>query len=191
MIAKKDYSSIEQQLQACLAEPFGDVRVRVGDSLHYPGTNLEIVSEVFRGLLPEQRYHHVVRSIPAALYDHHLKDGVVWFELAPGETAKDLMRMPRSDDVAPMHDRLVRRLEKIGFFDQFKERCRQAPARASTLDFVICREILRAAGLDDTETTQACLLFIRYGGFCDVQVLADVMPLLLGRRPRGRRASPR
>ncbi len=191
MIAKKDYAKIEQQLRTCLAAAFDDVCVRVGDDLHYPGTNLEIVSEVFRGLLPEQRYHHVVRTIPAALYDRHLKDGVVWFELAPGETAKDLMRMSRSEDVAPMHDELVRRLGQIGFFGQLKTRCRRAPTRASTLDFVVCREALRAAGLNDAEITQMCLLFIRCGGFCDVQVLADVMPLLSGRRPRGRRVSPK
>src|SRR6185369_15304626 len=99
MIRKKDFTAVAKQLREHLAARFDDVDVQIGDDIHYKGVNVVITTRVFDGLLPEQRYHHVVRSLPPEFYEKHLRGGVVWFELAPKQAARDYMKMPRSEDV--------------------------------------------------------------------------------------------
>ncbi len=135
MIAKKDYRVIEVQLQALLAERFGDITVRIGDDIHYPGTNIVITSPAFKDWLPEQRFHHIVRAVPPEFYDKHLQRGVVWFELAPGESGPDLMKMPRSEDIVDDRNAIVAQLKDIAFFAKFRAALEHAPHDQSIDDF--------------------------------------------------------
>ena len=52
------------------------------------------------------------------------------------------------------------------------------PQEASIDDLAVSKDILARAGLDERDVTRACLFLIRHGGFCDAQVLADVLPKL-------------
>lgn len=176
MIPAQDYERIAAELQALLRQRFADVTVQIGDNLHYHGTNIVITSTAFRDWLPEQRFHHVVRAIPAAFYDEHLRGAGVWFELAPGETGRDLMMMPRSEDVVEHEKDLLARLRKASFFKKLQAAAAEAPEGPSIDDLSLCRRLLREAGWNPKDVTQACLVFILHGGFCDAQVLADVMP---------------
>ncbi|MFH1418419.1 MAG: hypothetical protein ABII12_09070 [Planctomycetota bacterium] len=178
MIPKKLHTKVQAELQAYLSVAFGEVTVRIGEDIHYKGTNLVITSPVFKGLFPEQRFHHVVRAVPPEFYDRYLRSGVVWFELAPGESATDLMKMPRSDDVAVREDEIVRRLGDVDFAQKLESKLDGRPERASVTDFRDSRRILAKAGLSEEEVTSACLLLIRRGAFCDAQVVADVLPKL-------------
>lgn len=178
MIQKKNYRKVQVQLQAFLAERLDQVSVRIGDSIHYPGTNVVVTSQAFRGLLPEQRFHHLVRAVPPDFYEQYLRGGIVWFELAPGETAHDLMRMPRSEDAADDQAAILEQLKGIGFFKEFQEALDTAPQEASIDDFTVSRRILISAGLIEPHVTRACLWFILQGAFCDAQLLADVVPKL-------------
>jgi len=180
MIANNEYGALQARLQAILSETFQQVTVQIGDDLFYHGTNLVVTTPDFAGLLPEQRFHHLVRAIPASLYEDHLRGGVVWFELAPGETPREYMRMPRSEDIADRSEAIFKRLVAARFFHRLTDRLLAAPDAASSRDFVLCREILQDAGFRPDEIIQACLFFIRHGGYCDVQVISDVVDELAG-----------
>lgn len=175
---KQVYRRIQVQLQAHLAERFEDVSVEIGDDIHYPGTNIVITSRAFEGLLPEQRFHHVVRAIPPDFYDQHLRHAGVWFELAPGETSRDLMRMPRSEDVADREDEILEMMNRHRVFEQLGTWLTAPLPQTSVDDFTVSRRVFSEAGFDQRETTRACLFLIRKGAFCDVQVLVDVLPKL-------------
>ncbi|MBN2560535.1 MAG: hypothetical protein JXQ75_06360 [Phycisphaerae bacterium] len=176
MLRKGDYRKIQVQLQAFLAERFGDVTVQIGDDIHYHGTNIVITSPAFEGLLPEQRFHHVVRAIPPDFYEQHLRGAGVWFELAPGETGQDLMKMPRSEDIAEQEADILEELRKIEFFKEIGAELAASPQDASIDDFPVSRRVMTRAGLGERDIRRACLFLIRHGGFCDAQVLADIVP---------------
>lgn len=178
MIKKKDYKKVQRQLQDFLSAPFEDVTVAVGDGIHYKGTNVVVTSSAFSGLLAEQRFHHVVHAIPPDFYEEHLRGGVVWFELAPGESGLQYMRMPRSDDVAGIEKAIRRRLDEVSFFDKFEKALAAKDGAVSRRDFVEARRILAKAGLDEGENVEARLLFIRYGGFCDAEIPSVVLPAM-------------
>jgi len=174
-----EFASVEGRLQAALSKTFPCVAVRVGDGIHYRGTNVVITSPDFAGLLPEQRFHHVVRVLPAELYED-LRGKVVWFELAPTERPDDYMKMPRSEDIIGNETSILKRLTAVKFFKKFEDRLmakRQAPSRR---DFIVAKEILEEAGLSPKEITHACLYFIRHGGYSDAQVFSHVMEELAG-----------
>lgn len=174
MIAKQDYRQVQDQLQAFLDEQFEEVSVQIGDGIHYRGTNVVVTSPRFKGLLPEQRFYLVARAIPTDFYEQHLRGGCVWFELAPGETGKDLMKMPRSGDIVAEEAAIGRKLTKLGFFNKLPAALRAQGSGASEDDFSLSRRVLSKAGLDDAEVTQACLYFILQGAYSDRQVLTEV-----------------
>ena len=176
MIEKKDYGGVRQAQQECRGRRFEDVRVQIGDDIHYKGTNVVVTSRLFEGLLAEQRFHHVVRAVPKNLYEAYLRRGVVWFELAPGETGVDLMKMPRSKDVKEEAIAVGEQLRKIGFFSKFKARLEPDPQRASVTHFTVTRAVLAEAGLGPEAITRACLFMILEGAYCDAHVLTDVVP---------------
>jgi hypothetical protein len=179
MIAKNAYTKVQSRLQSFLEEGLGDATVRIGDDIHYRGTNIIVTSAVFDGLLPEQRFHHVVRAIPQEFYEQHLQGGVVWFELSPGESATDLMKMPRSEDVAGQEAAIIKQLKSIGFAGKLRKKLGRDLSKADAIGFTASRPILEKAGLSEQDITRAFLLFILHGGFCDLQVAADVVPKIL------------
>ncbi len=178
MIPAKQYAQVAAALQEFLAERLDGVSVKIGDNLHYNGTNVVVTCPAFAGWLPEQRFHHIVRAIPADYYERYLRKGVVWFELAPGESASAYMKMPRSEDISADEERIGRRLRAIDFFNRIRNALGSHPQNASADDFTMSKRLLEESGLDAKDVTQACLFLIRHGAFCDAQVLADVAPKL-------------
>lgn len=178
MIAKEEYAVVGRELQEYLRQRFDDVAVQIGDDIHYKGTNVVVTSRAFEGLLAEQRFHHVVRALPKEFYEEHFPGGAVWFELAPGETGKDLMKMLRAGDVADDADRIRGRLEDAGFPAKIREVFEAEPQRASITHFNATRRVLCEAGWSEDEVTGACLFMILQGAYCDAHVLTDVLPKL-------------
>lgn len=173
MIRKKDYAAVAKQLREHLVKRFDDVDVQIGEDIHYKGVNVVITTRVFDGLLPEQRYHHVVHSLPPEFYEKHLRGGVVWFELAPNQAARDYMKMPRSEDVAAKASRIEKRLADAGFNDRFAS---ATAGRADTLshdDFVVAKRLLAELGLSKPEIQEAALFFILRGLFCDADLAKE------------------
>jgi len=174
MIERKDHQRIAKELQSLLADRFDVVSVRIGDDIHYRGTNVVVTTPAFSGLLPEQRFHHIVHAVPPDFYEAYLRGGVVWFELSPGETGLQYMRMPRSDDVAPDAAGLDTRLRETRFLERFEQVLRANTGDPSQHDFVVARRTLAEAGWTEPEITRARLLFILRGAFSD----ADILPVL-------------
>src|SRR5688572_18607505 len=74
-------------------EPYADDRSRTAVSFRHAR---------FADLYPQQRFHYLSNLIPAAFIDEHLS-GMVWMELAPGESPGDL-RYPDAElieEIAP------------------------------------------------------------------------------------------
>jgi len=178
MIAKKDYAAVGRALQDYLRRRFDDVTVQIGDDIHYKGTNIVVTSRAFEGLLAEQRFHHVVRALPKEFYEEHFRGGAVWFELVPGETGMDLMKMPRASDIGDGADLIRSRLEEAGFQTKFREVFEGEPQQASITHFDVTRCVLTEAGWSEHDVTQACLFMVLQGAYCDAHVLADVLPKL-------------
>ena len=176
MLKKKDYPTVATQLQEFLAERFDEVSVEIADDVHYKGTNVIVTSPAFDGLLPEQRYHHIVQAVPPDFYESFLRTGVVWFELAPGQSGRDYMRMPRSEDIESREATVRSRLTKIGFFDRFAEALEDEDDEPSRDDFVIARQVMTEAGLAEADAVNAALYFIRQGAYCDADILDVVLP---------------
>lgn len=179
MIKRGDYDRIKTQLVGYLQPVFDDVAVEVGDNIHYQGTNVVVTSRHFTGLLAEQRFHHVVRAIPEDLYNNELRKGVVWFELAPGETGMDLMRMPRAADIREKDGAIEARLRKAGFFSALLEHFKKTKEQASLMRFDASRGALAEVGLSKSEIEEVCLFLIGRGAYCDAHVVKDVAPKFL------------
>ena len=173
MIRKKDYNAVAKQLREHLSARFDDVDVQIGDDIHYKGVNVVITTRVFDGLLPEQRYHHVVRSLPPEFYEKHLRGGVVWFELAPKQDPRDYMKMPRSEDVAGKAERIEKRLADAGFNDRFAASTADHADTLSRDDFVLAKRLLAELGLSKSEIQDAALFFILRGSFCDADLAKE------------------
>jgi hypothetical protein len=178
MIQKKDIDSVRRRLQEFLESRFEDVAVQIGEGIHYKGMNVVVTSRAFESLLAEQRFHHLVRAIPKEFYEQHLQGGIVWFELVPGESGLERMKMPRAADVAPQEADIRRRLTEVGFATGFREKFAADPQRASVTRFDATCEVLGAAGFDEDEITRCCLFMILQGAYCDAHVLTDVLPKL-------------
>lgn len=176
MIPLKQHAQVAEALEEHLAERFDGVSVRIGDGIHYQGTNVVVTCPAFAGWLPEQRFHHIVRAIPADFYERYLRQGVVWFELAPGESAAAYMKMPRSEDIEDDEVAIARKLKAIDFFNRIQKSLGARPDSASPDDFIMSKRLLEESGFDAKDVTLACLFLIRHGAYCDAQVLADVVP---------------
>jgi hypothetical protein len=180
MLKKKDYPTIAAQLQEFLAERFEEVTVEIADNVHYKGTNVVVTSPTFDGLLPEQRYHHVVQAIPQDFYESYLRSGVVWFELAPRQSGRDYMRMPRSEDIESEESRIQSGLQKARFFERFAEALEGTEDEPSRDDFVLARQVLSELGWAEPDQLNASLYFVRQGAFCDADIVDVVLPALEG-----------
>ena len=178
MIAKKNYAVVGRELQEHLRQRFDDATVQIGDDIHYKGTNVVVTSRAFEGLLAEQRFHHVVRAMPKEFYEEHFRSGAVWFELTPGETGMDLMKMPRASDIEDDADRIRDLLENAGFSAKIREVFKAESQRASITHFAATRRILSEVGWSEDEVAQGCLFMVLQGAYCDAHVLADVLPKL-------------
>lgn len=178
MIAQEDYSKIERQIQKYLSARFEDVSVRVGDDIHYKGTNVIITSSHFVGWLPEQRFHHIVRELPQEFYEQYLRSGMVWFELAPGESPRQYMEMPRSEDITDDDPRIAAKLARLGFARKLRKAVAEDGDDASPDDFDLTREVLEQMELSEAEIERVLLFLIGRGAFCDAHVMADVLPQL-------------
>jgi len=177
MSSTKDHAKLQAELEACLQIRFPDVSVQIGEGIHYKGVNIVVTSSKFEGLLAEQRFHHVVRAIPKEFYEKKLQRGFVWFELAPGEKGIDLMRMPRSTDIAGPEEAAIRRLiDDAKLFTKLSSAFEDEEAEPSGINFGATRTILKKAGLSEKDIERCCLYMILKGAYCDAHVVNDLLP---------------
>ncbi|QDV89974.1 hypothetical protein RAS2_10500 [Phycisphaerae bacterium RAS2] len=169
-LSREKFEEVARQLQEHVRVRFEDAIVQIGDGLHYRGTNVVITSKAFTGQLPEQRYGLVLRTIPEAFFKKYLRGGVVWFELAPGESGKDYMRMPRSEDVAAQSADVLARMKKSGVLKQLEKAVAEAKGALSAARLDLPRQCMEAAKWSADEMQVGTLVLIGRGALCDADL---------------------
>jgi len=164
------YEQIRGQLLELLSPAFPGIEVSVEHSQRFKRMVLTFVHASFTRWLTEQRFRFVVQRIPPEFFEKNLR-GAVWFELAPGETAEDVMKAKRSEDLADRSEDIGQRLEKKGFYDALRKDMGTDPARKCSDDFAHTRAVLDRMGIKEEEQTDVCLVLIGRGAYCDCAVL--------------------
>lgn len=171
------FRELAWQVAGRLRKRFPDVTVEICQSKYAPGLNVEIISEAFRPLLPEQRYHHMRHAIgeeglPAEL------EKAVFVELAPGETLSELEdkmlegRSLSDEDVEEL-------LRQTGFLEALavKLGCSKGLADAPQgcrEDFRYSQEVLREAEVGHTEALEVLEYLMERGAFCDCEIMMNL-----------------
>ena len=106
--------------------------------------------------------------------------GFVWLEMAPKESLKGFLKLPRSEDIARRGGQIYRKLKELGFFDALGKRLGVSPGKSCGGDFGLTVAALASMKASSSLVRDAKLLFIGYGAYCDCQVLESVAPALAG-----------
>jgi hypothetical protein len=168
---------LEMELVAKLARTFPGMTVEVGNSARWNRMCVTFRWVGFAKLLPEERFHRVVSVLPERFRKDRL-DGFVWMELTPSETVEEFLKLPRSEDVTVKEARIYAGLVRAGYFDTLRESLGSTPEENCPGDFSTTVAILDTGRFTPRKITEAKLLFIRHGAFCDCQVLQSVQAAL-------------
>jgi hypothetical protein len=124
-----------QQIQDALATfirpSYPDMEIRVEPWADDPSQlAIYFLETKFALLYPQQRWHYLHHLIPAEFQDRYLSTSL-WFELAPGESRRDLVY---SDEevVANITEPIMTILNKTSFFGTLDESI-HAPRESSSL----------------------------------------------------------
>lgn len=169
--------SMEEELWALVADKFPDVEVTVEHSARWNRPCVIFRTKHFADLLPEERFHRLAVLISESYRKARLA-GFVWVELAPGDTVDSFLKLPRSEDVVPREAKVYAELSEASFFDALKQSMGPSPEKRCTGDFNTAARVLRSKKFTADRITDARLVFIRHGAYCDCQVLQAVQPAL-------------
>ena len=167
------YRQLEKDLLAIVAQPFPGITVAVEHSDRWNRMSVTFQWAGFADLLPEERFQRLATVIPEEFRSSRLP-GFVWLELAPGETVDEVLKRPRSEDIVEREEEIYASLLPAGFFDLLRESLAPNPTTACGGGFARTAAILSGQGMSESGICDAKLLFIRYGAYCDCQVLASV-----------------
>jgi hypothetical protein len=131
----------------------------------------------FALIYPYQRWHYLTHLIPVDYQEAHLEKSI-WFELAPGEKPEDLRYLDEEliDEITPD---VMKCLVGSQFFELLDDAmCPENPEaeRAQCWgDFRNSRPILLKRGFKEDELFDVFHVLMRQGGFCDCEVLYNVV----------------
>jgi Protein of unknown function (DUF2695) len=132
----------------------------------------------FAWIYPYQRWHYLTHLIPAEYQKGPLENSV-WFELAPGEEPDDLQYPDEELIDAITHD-VMKCLRSSCYFELLDDAmCPQKPEQERCRcrgDFRCSRPILLSRGFKEHELFDVFHVLMRQGGFCDCEVLYNVLP---------------
>ena len=120
MTGKVAERRLAADLARLLAPRFPGIAVQVGEHERWDRPCVTFRWAGFADLLPEERFHRLVRAIPEAFRTDRL-GGFVWLELAPHETVEAFLNLPRSEDVADSEASILSGLVEVGFFDSLAD----------------------------------------------------------------------
>jgi hypothetical protein len=176
MMNRYENERLAGELVSLLCGAFPGITVAVEYSRRWSRDCVTFCWPGFSDLLPEERFHRVVGVIPEEFRTTHMA-GLVWLELAPGETVEEYLKLPRSEDVAN-EDELWLALERVEFFRLLGEALGSSPEARCAGDFGLTVSVLSTCNLSPAQIRDAKLLFIRHGVFCDCQVIPIARPAL-------------
>lgn len=177
MAGDSQHGTIRRKLIEFLEPALPGIEVEVGTAERWQRMCLRFRHPSFEELLPEQRFRQVLAAIPQDYHQQHLQ-GAVWFEMAPGETEDDLLKAPRSEDLADREAAIAGTLFACGFFEALSKAMGESPIESCTGRFAACRTALEGTGITGDAQRDACLIFIRQGAYCDCEVLLAAQPTL-------------
>ncbi len=167
------HRQLEKDLLAIVAQPFPGIAVAVEHSDRWNRMSVTFRWDGFCDLLPEERFQRLANAIPEDFRASRLP-GFVWLELTLSETVDEVLRSPRSEDIVDREEKIYASLLPTGFFDLLRESLSPNPTGACGGGFAKTVAILSGQGMAESGICDAKLLFIRYGAYCDCQVLASV-----------------
>jgi len=173
MATKQVDKTLENELSAMLADAFGGMKVRVGHSDRWDRMCATFTWKGFGGLLTEERFARLTRAIPEEFRNKRMK-GFVWLELTPGEKIEDALKSPRSEDVADREGEVYTALENADFFGALAKALDGDPLKNCPGDFSKTLTVLKKKKFSKKKITDAKLVFIRHGAFCDCQAMTTV-----------------
>jgi hypothetical protein len=177
MAAQKEEKRLSTDLVSMLRPRFEGLTVTVGYSDRWRRPCVTFLWSGFAGLLPEERFHRLARAIPEEFRASRMT-GVVWLELAPGETVEDYLKLPRSEDVLGREPDVYAELVRVGYFDRLQEALGRSPEARCGGDLSVTLSLLSSAEYPVDRIDQVKLVFIRHGAYCDCQVLQTARPTL-------------
>lgn len=173
MTGRKRDEKLEAELQAILAPAFAGMTIDVSQSRRWDRMCATFRWPGFNNLLPEERFHRLVRAIPVDFRESRMA-GLVWVELAPDEDLEAFLLWPRSEDVADREGDILARLAEVNFFPSLSSAMGPSPDKKCGGGFEQVEAILTSKEYSSTDIRDAKLVFIRHGTYCDCQVLATV-----------------
>lgn len=177
MAGTNKHDALAAELTDMLGEALPGITVEVGVSDRWNRPCATFCWAGFAGLLPEERFQRLTRIIPEAFRTARMA-GMIWLEMAPGESVEQFLALPRSEDLEPRELEIYRSLRQGGFFDLLAKALGGSAERNCPGDFTRTRAVIgKARGLN-VSPDEACLVFIRHGVYCDCQVLQGAEPAL-------------
>lgn len=171
MKARRENKQLEAELLAMLGPRFPDMTVTVEPSDRWDRLCVRFCWSGFAGLLPEERFHRLTSVIDDDFRTSRM-EGVVWLELAPGETVEQYLELPRSEDLGGKEHKVCAALARDGFFDRLGKALGPSPEVRCGGDFALTTVVLSDAEYSPDKIRDAKLLFIRHGVYCDCQVVS-------------------
>jgi len=173
MATKQADKTLETELVKMIADRFGDMTVKVEHSDRWDRMCATFTWKGFAGLLTEERFQRLTAVIPEDFRKNRMK-GFVWLELTPGENLDDALKSPRSEDVARREGEIYASLQKVDFFDALTKALDGDPLKNCPGDFSKTASVLKKKKFSAKKITDAKLVFIRRGAYCDCQVITTI-----------------
>lgn len=170
MKSKGNHESLQRELMTMLAAKFPGIAVQVEPTSRWNRPCVTFCCGAFSGLLPEERFQRLVAVIPNDFREQKMA-GLVWVELAEGESLDQFLKLPRSEDVASRERDIYGSLAKVKLFELLGEALGNAPDKHCGGDFRELERILQEKRFTGEGIREAKLLLIRHRAFCDCQVL--------------------
>ena len=177
MTVNPKHNDLANELADMLAEALPGVAVDVGHSDRWDRMCVTFLWAGFADLLPEERFQRLSQVIPEAFRNERL-GGFVWLELAPDETIDDFLKLPRSEEIADREATVFAGLVEVDFFKSLAKSLGSSPQTNCVGDFSKTAELLSAKTYSAAKISDAKLLAIRLGAYCDCQVLSSVKSAL-------------
>ena len=171
-MAQSRDKKMQTELELFLAEQMPGIEIVVEHSERWQRMCVTFRWSGFAGLLPEERFERLSRLIPAEYRDKKLA-GFVWLELTGDEEVDDLLRLPRSEDVADRESRIYTKLTEVGLSDALARALGTDPQKSCTGDLSRVARILSAKKFSKQEITDSKLVLIRHGAYCDCRALLN------------------
>ena len=175
---EKSNDQIQHDLNEFLSTSYPEIQVRVEPFWLDPSrTALFFVEQKFSLIYPQQRFHYLTHLIPFEYQEKYLEN-TVWFELAPGENPEEL-EYPDDELIASIMPDVMQCLQKTRFFETLDDHIYPPdaahPRQACYGDYRVSKSILPSKGFNEDEYFDIFHVLMAQGGFCDCEILYNVM----------------